>query len=180
METEKIIVRCPHCSAALGVPNVPGLERKNITCPVCGESSPFSSFRRGYADKEETEIPLESNNVIGQLTAKAFDCAPFRLRAGRNIVGRKASASAADFQIPVPGSRRLSREHLLIEVKRVQGKGIVHYVSLFKEKVNETRINGKRLEFNESIVLKHGDVLELPDVTLVFEIPDGEATDFNG
>ena len=62
-------------------------------------------------------------------------------------------------------------------MKKVEGKGFVHYVSLYKEKVNETLINGVRLEYGDCVVLKDGDMLRLPEATLVFEIPDGEKTD---
>ena len=72
----------------------------------------------------------------------------------------------------------MSREHLVLEVKKVIGKGFVHYASLYKEKVNETMINNELLEYGDSIVLKSGDKLRLPDATIVFEIPDDEGTEF--
>ena len=72
----------------------------------------------------------------------------------------------------------MSRNHLVVEVKKVPGKGFVHCVSLYKDKVNETKVNDTQLEYGDCVVLKNGDLLRLPDATLVFEIPDDEKTDF--
>jgi hypothetical protein len=72
----------------------------------------------------------------------------------------------------------MSREHVVIEVKRVAGKGFVHYLSLFKEKVNRTCINNDVLEYGDCVILKHGDIIHLPGIDLKFELPDSDETDF--
>ncbi len=72
----------------------------------------------------------------------------------------------------------MSREHIVIEVKKLPVKGFVHYVSLYKEKVNKTSIGNEPLLYGDCVVLNHGDIIKLPDATLRFEIPDGEETDF--
>ena len=113
---------------------------------------------------------------MGKLKVEDFGVS-FRLKVGRNVIGRKATASTADIQIPTAGGKHMSREHLVIEVKKVAGKGFVHYASLYKEKVNVTTINDELLEYGDSIVLKSGDKLKLLDVTILFEIPDDEGTE---
>lgn len=199
MEAAILKIKCPCCGVVLTVKNQPGIEQKSITCPVCKETSPFGSFKQPVMNKaqvEHTQYPSdkqhpgsheethvnqaqnEPNFTLGELFVEGSQLPPFRLKAGRNVIGRKATASSADLQIPVLEGNRMSREHLVIEVKKIPGKGFVHYASLYKEKVNATSINDIRLEFGDSVILQHGDTLRLPDVTLRFEIPDGESTGF--
>lgn len=198
MKTFATKIKCPCCGAILAVKMQPGIENKTITCLVCKESSPFKSYKvvidkksdehteypdkgydehTSYSSSEDTNMRSGLNFTLGRLQVLNLPTSAYRLKTGRNVIGRKASASTADFQIPVEG-KRMSREHLVIEVKKVQGKGFVHYASLYKQKVNETLINQERLEFGDCIVLKHGDTIKLPDATITFEIPDDEGTEF--
>ena len=71
----------------------------------------------------------------------------------------------------------MSREHLVIEIKKIPGKGFVHCASLYKEKVNPTFIGQNKLEYGDCVILHHRDLIRLPDVEARFEIPDNEATD---
>lgn len=188
-------IKCPNCGAVLAVKKTAGIEGKNLACPVCKENSPFSSFKQiidkkqedhtEYPDgespscgsEEQTHTKVSENYNLGQLTMVSSSEPLFRLKVGKNIIGRKANASTADLQIPTNESKRLSREHLVIEVKKMPGKGFVHFASLYKLKSNATFINNDRLEYGDCIVLQHGDVLKLPDVSIKFEIPDKESTD---
>lgn len=186
-----ITVRCPHCSARLAVRNRPGIESRTITCLACGERSPFGKFIRinaasvkpqqqGEHTQYKTDTPPAAETaqqplLIGVL--KLGEQESFRLKPGKNIVGRQAAGSSATIQLPTGESKRMSREHLVVEVKRVAGKGFVHYASLYKEKVNATLISGARLEYGDAIVLQPGDTIQLPDVTLRFELVSGEETD---
>lgn len=192
-----IKIGCPVCGSVLSVQNQPGIEAKNVTCPVCKTKSPFSTFKRIVDKEENTEYPgkertsygdgynngeetipygVALNFTLGKLVIPSLNLS-FQLKPGRNIIGCKAATSSALFQIPCP-SRRMSREHLVIEIKKIQGKGFVHYVSLYKERVNATFIGNNRLEYGDCVVLNHGDVIKLPDVDVCFEIPDEEATNF--
>lgn len=182
---QKIKVKCPRCGANLSVKMQPGIEHKNLTCPVCKESSIFSSYRVITPPKEQ-----EREHTIIKENIKSFSHTPevvgelrvlsstqlIRLRKGKNIIGRKASNSSADCQIETD-NRRISREHLIIEVKNVEGKGVVHMLSLYKEQVNPTSINGESLMWGDSLVLRSGDVITLADLRLRFEIPDDEKTE---
>lgn len=41
----KLIIKCPFCGTPLSVKNIPGIEKKNLTCPVCKCKAPFTSFK---------------------------------------------------------------------------------------------------------------------------------------
>ena len=57
MDTDKIKIKCPYCSAVLAVKKQSGLERMNILCPVCKETSPFRSYKTVVDKVEKTEYP---------------------------------------------------------------------------------------------------------------------------
>ncbi len=190
-------IKCPYCGAVLSVKSQAGIESKNVTCPICKQKSRFSDFKVIFEkqNEEATQYPdsetdnsynnrseknsqyyQEINFTLGQLKVISSGRS-FQLRIGKNIIGRQAQQSKADIQIPTEGSKRMSREHLIIELKKVQGKGIVHYASLYKQNVNETFVNNVPLEYGDCIVLNHGDVINLPDIKVKFEIPDEEGTE---
>ena len=189
-----IQIKCPFDGAILSVKNQPGIESKNVTCPICKHKYPFTQFKRvdktvNTGDDPDTEYPGgnghndeatdlgQLNFTIGRLKVSGAGTT-FRLKPGRNVIGRKATKSGADFQIDTGEQRAMSREHIVVEVKKVPAKGFVHYLSLFKEKVNKTWLGNEQLLFGDVIVLNHGDIIKLPDATLIFEIPDDEATDY--
>lgn len=177
-------IQCPNCSSILSVPQVPDMERKFVTCPACKQRSRFRDFK--VVDKDVSdggtqvglpeELKLE-NTVIGQIVDDQNPGHPYKLKEGSNVIGRQATTSKADMQFVAPqGDNRISREHLLIEVSNVKGKGFVHNISLYKEKVNETSVNGSPLLYPEKITLKDGDKIQLPGKILRFEIPNPDAT----
>lgn len=178
-----IKIKCPYCGSVLSVKNQAGIESKSVTCPICKQKSPFKDFKK-VVDKnndESTQYGIDFgpglNYTLGKL--KVMPSGPsYQLEPGKNVIGRRATKSSADFQIPVEGSKRLSREHLVIEIKKVQGKGFVHYASLCKEKANRTFIGSEQLEYGDCVVLNNGDIIKLPDVNIKFEIPDEEGTEF--
>ena len=198
METNTIIVKCPMCGGLSEVPKMSGIESKNVKCAVCHYRNKFTDYKivNKKADDPETDYGNHSassfndkasegvtriresiNNSIGLLrvmeTNQTYQC-----KSGRNIVGRKATSSQADFQISLLSEqRRLSREHIVVEVKKKPGKGYVHILSLVKELVNVTYINETVLEYGDKIVLKNRDVIRLPHVTLLFTIPDDDETE---
>ena len=198
---EIIQIKCPFDGAVLSVKNQPGIESKNVTCPICKHKYPFTQFRRVYqtnsnedpdteypggeeektsyaysgSSNEETDIG-QMNFTLGKLKILGGS-GSYQLKPGRNVIGRRGQKSEANFQIDTGEKRSMSREHVVIEVKKVPGKGFVHYISLFKEKVNKTYIGNEPLIYGDCVVLAHGDVIKLPDANLKFEIPDDEATD---
>lgn len=197
---EIIKIKCPFCGTVLSVKNQPGIEKKHVTCPICKNKYPFTEFKRvspgatynneepdteypetddtirhSGNDKTETQLP-QMNFTLGRLKVVGTTTV-FPLRTGRNVVGRKSEKSQADFKIDTAEKRAMSREHILIEVKKLPVKGFVHYVSLYKKEVNKTFIGNEPLVYGDVLILGHGDVIRLPDATLKFEIPDDEATE---
>lgn len=193
---EIIQIKCPFDGVILSVKNQPGIETKNVTCPVCKNKYPFTKFKKvvkpAVKSDPETEYPdnnnttaddnqtqtsvtelCETSTPVGFLRLMGT-CTTFRLRSGRNVVGRKGARSTADIQIDTADKRNMSREHIVIDVKMVPGKGAVHYLSLAKEKVNRTLVEEEPLLFGDTIMLDHGDMIRLPDATLRFEIPGME------
>lgn len=188
-------VKCPHCGSVLTIKshylNVVG--DKKLKCPTCQEISLLSQFVRLSSDNQSEESvyknsPHNSNgsmahentvlrerskeqpkneNVIGVLKIKGSNDI-YQLLEGRQIIGRQASSSQAQIQINTGDARRLSREHLVIEVQSdVQG-GFRHIASLCKEKSNATFINNDKLEFGDRVILRNGDIIRLPDIIMVF------------
>lgn len=201
---EIIQIKCPFCGSVLSVKNQAGNETKNVTCPVCKHKNNFSQFKRvaskmnnidpdteypgggrrhvcdgdytGYVAEDNTQLSSQPNYTLGKVTVLGSGFS-YQLRPGRNVIGRKGQKSEANFQIDTADKRSMSREHIVIEVKKLPLKGFVHYVSLYKENVNKTSIGNEPLLYGDCIVLNHGDIIKLPDATLKFEIPDGEETD---
>lgn len=197
MMNDILQIKCPFCGAVLSVKNQAGIATKTVTCPVCKKKNGFLDFIQinynnpsvsnlpRYENREYTQYadsinyehtPLtQPNYSIGELT-NMENGEKYKLKPGKNIIGRKALKSVADIQIDTMGKRMLSREHILLEIKNVPTKGFVHYLSLFKENVNKTFINNEPLIFGDCMVLNDGDIVMLPDATLKFEIPDSEET----
>ncbi len=183
---DTIKIKCPYCAAVLTVRYIEGIESKRVTCPICKQKSPFTEFRQVADVAEGTQYPdskggggaaVHVNSLTGIL--RVLPSGPvFQLHTGGNIVGRQASQSAADFQIATGESRRLSREHIVVDVRKVEGKGVVHTVSLCKEKCNPTFVGSAQLEYGDCVILHAGDVIKLPDVDVRFELPDDEGTTF--
>lgn len=179
-----IQIKCPWCSAVLAVRNQAGMETKNVTCPVCKRVSPFANFKRYTAPQEEnTCYPTSSsngigatNNNIGVLVNKSTGIR-YDLKLGENVIGRRAAVSNATIGIDVESGKKISREHLIISVSNVAGRGLVYKASLYKERVNTTSINDVPLKYGDCVLLKHGDVINFPELDIVFEIPDPDMTE---
>ncbi len=180
---EIIKIGCPVCGAVLTVKYQPGIESLKVTCPICKTNSQFKEYKRIVDKPNEddgcTQLgfnPNETNNLtLGKLSVVGLQLS-YQLMPGENIIGRQASGSSAHFQIPCP-SKRMSREHIIIEVLKVPGKGYVHYARLIKERVNPTYIGKSLLEYGDTVVLNDKDIIKLPDVDVRFEIPDEEGTE---
>lgn len=179
---ELIRIKCPWCSAILSVAYQSGIENKYVTCPVCKKQSPFRQCHNVQTNEDDggcTQFRLPEsapmNEKVGVVKIVPSGIS-YQLKLGKNIIGRKASASKANFQIDTGENKRLSREHIVIDVKRESDRGYVHYLSLFKERVNDTFVDDNQLLYGDCIILKTGDIIKLPDVKLLFEILDEEAT----
>lgn len=194
---EIIQIKCPFDGAVLSVKNQPGIENKQVTCPICKNKYPFSQYRKVTpkpATDSDTEYPGGEDGStqygpaaggtskpegagLGQLRVEETNRI-FVLKPGSFIIGRKSSTPQADFQIDTGAGRAMSRAHLVVTVTSTGPGTYKHKVRLFKEKVNATSINGTPLSPSDTIILSDGDVIKMPDATLRFEIPDSEKTSF--
>lgn len=179
-----IKIKCPFDGAVLSVRNQPGIESKSVTCPVCKNKFPFRQFKRievpAPSDEGDTQYSgaaTGENTIIGQVRLQGPGMV-YKLKPGRNVIGRAASKSSADFAINTGESRSMSREHIVIEVKSMPGKGLVHFISLAKERVNATFVGDEELLFGDCLILNDGDIIRLPDAELRFSLPDPDATEY--
>lgn len=194
-------IKCPKCGAVMNVKNVPGIESKLVKCPSCKEINPFINYRvmngngenptiYGKDDRthygnnektqyttgyEKTKLNTNLNALIGELKMPDGKLIPLKL--GNNIIGRAAASSKATIQIPTdPAHKRLSREHIVINVVKDSNSGYIHYASLYKKEVNTTKVNDAVLEAGDKIKLADGDKIYLPDIVVTFELPDEDKT----
>ena len=176
-----IKVRCPNDGAVLTIVDQPGIERAFVTCPVCKRKMPFKRFKmiednvRNDVDDGDDQTRVAATEIgcyhcLGVL--KDFSTGDsHKLKLGKNVIGREAADSSADIQLPCDNSRRMSREHLVIQVDGDNVEGYIFHASLYKEKVNATYVGDAKVEYGDSIILNDGDVIRLPDKTIVFEVP---------
>lgn len=197
---EIIQIKCPFCGAVLSVKNIPDIDKKNVTCPICKQTNRFVNYKsvNPNADRNTRNVDNDVNShrrfvnsandatqygpmnfTIGRLKLKGTDIS-YQLKPGKNEIGRMSKNSTVDFQIDTGESRRMSRNHLVIEVVKENYKGYIHYISLSKENVNPTTINGNPMCYGvDKVILNNGAIIKLPDAELRFEIPDEEATEIN-
>lgn len=182
---EIVKIKCPWCSAILSVKYLVGIEHRDVTCPVCKRTSPFANYKPYVAPQDEHTCYPSINAVEQYSTEKSFVGELFvptlgktyELKIGDNIIGRKASISETTIGLDIPNNKRISREHIVITVSLVNGRGLVHTLSLYKERLNSTSVNGMPLLFGDKVVLKHGDIINLPDLDMIFQIPDPDMTE---
>ena len=182
MSVQTINLKCPHCGAKLRAKMVEGIEKKSPICPICKEKSPFADYIKDTAHKDEsaTDYGITTNanatQALGHLrVVNDAKATIYNLQEGKNIIGRKASVTNATIQLELPaGANRISREHIVINVVKTVPNVYKHSVSLYKQQVNETFVCDIELEYGICLVLKHGDIIKMPDITLRFECKDDE------
>ena len=199
---ENIKVKCPECGTVLAIKPQPGIESKSIKCPACNEKNMYSDFLPFrpvvknmvtalhddtdedatcvMSDRQKEQLPPVATAIgmLEILNREPSKATLYQLKMGRNVIGRKATASTADFQIPLlPEQKKMSREHMVIDVEMIPGRGLTHQASLYKEQVNETLVNGVALQYGEKVPLKDQDRIRLPHAELLFTTPDDEKTE---
>jgi len=180
-------LKCPNCGAILSVnaADIANIDptKATVTCKVCNKKNFLANYQtqaeKTQADGEtqiagQTQYSQESNQHPGSLVLQSTG-QRFILKEGRQVIGRrvKSGQSDADIAIDCPDNR-MSRCHLVVEVRQVKGEGMVHYLSLYKEHVNPTFVGKQPLEYGDCLVLQPGMVIHLPSVDLCFELQDDE------
>lgn len=182
-----IKIKCPQCGAVLSVQSAPGIENKNVTCPICSYKGRFTTYRAyvpkqsadstNYGGSENTEFGGGGGHTkTYSAVLRKDDGNAIELKFGRNVIGRAAENSQADIQLDTHGDKHMSREHLLITINKVAGKGTTGYLSLYKEKVNKTYVNGSQLYYGDTLILKDGDKIQLPGMELIYRLIDDDST----
>ena len=191
---ETIDVMCP-CGTKLRVKRNAGIEKKNLTCPKCGQKRPFTEYQqpapKPAAPKPQvaappvssaprkpnfgdTCLPYNGLSALTQLVDKATGIR-YDLKVGVNIIGRKADSSHATIQIDT-ADKKLSREHFIITGKPVEPFGYKFFISLHKQEVNPTKVNGQLIDFGDEIFLQNGTRISIHHTELIFEVIDTEQT----
>ena len=182
---EVLKIKCPKCGAILSVKNVPGIEDKNITCPVCKVRSAFSEYKTyqvkpvdsdatrydaadetRYCDETQLTPSMPRTSDAGRLV-DTITGANYPLALGMNTIGRRATSSEATVQI-LTADRHMSRNHAIIEVRQFPDGEVVHYLSTSANK-NPTFVNGNQLAASDRIVLQSGDQIIFGSVKMRFE-----------
>lgn len=183
---EVVKIGCTKCGAVLSVQYTPGIESKNVTCPICKNKGPFSSFRR-IDDK-----PDDGNTQLPDTFTKNPDCAPaigtlvingkrYPLHLGRNVIGRQASGNNADIQIPTDvATKRMSRQHVVVDVKQLSEGCYQHQISLYKPEVNSTYLNNAKISYGDTLLLLNNFTIKFPDCDVKFVIDSPEQTCYDG
>lgn len=167
--TKKLDIKCSKCSriAELSYEDnkVPDLDEL-VKCSYCNSSAALMSYLPSVAndncERNEGEVARFTSSV--ELELHGGNMENMKLNDGCNVIGRKANSSKADIQLPVKAEKsRLSREHIVINVKKDNQGEYECLLSLFKKEVNETFCNNHKLEYEKPYALKNGDEIKLPD-----------------
>lgn len=181
-----ITVVCPNCRSRLSVNDVPGIQDKMLTCPICKFKSKVSLFQIGAAgkgghgaDDDPTRLPTGFGQQVkrdpGQMrviqTGQICE-----LRVGSQVLGRLAQTGTADLQIGSDDYRDeyMSRKHVQIDVIPTP-QGVEHHLVEIGS-MNIIQLNGKDINRGDVIVLKFGDKLTLGKTDVVLEETDDDAT----
>ena len=188
MNTEMNVLKvvCPNCRSRLSLENVPGIQDKMLTCPVCKYKAKVNLFQLGRAavgaqgaSDDPTLPPPDFNQQVcldpGQMkvTQTGQIC---ELSEGTQVLGRLAKSGTADMQIGSDhySDMYMSRRHVQIDVVKT-AHGVEHRLVEIGSK-NIIKLNGKDIQRGDVIVLHFGDRITLGNTELVFETTDQEAT----
>ncbi|MBD5360463.1 MAG: FHA domain-containing protein [Bacteroides sp.] len=176
----KIFIVCPECHQQLSFNEVPGYQNMVVECPKCHFKANASVYQGGMqaqgahgADEMPTQLvmPPRSAATIGQIRVKSTNEIQY-LKAGKNIIGRRAKTGTADIRIST--DIYMSRQHVLIDVVE-KGDGYEHRLVEINSK-NIVKLNGKPVNRGDILLLKFGDTMTLGMTDIVLESNDDETT----
>lgn len=169
---QTINIKCPGCGVVLRVTNSKDEPEKRFACPKCGKRIVVPFYKLKTEDGE-TQLDGKGGSQSTQLGDDIlqscyllFDGKEYELAIGSNTIGRLAKTSIADVQIDTD-DLFMSREHSVINVRRLPNGGLKIDISNFKNK-NTTKVNGFLLEHDDAIVLHDGDIIEMGSTSLSF------------
>ncbi len=166
---QKIKVQCPHCKVILAVPRT--LEGQDIVCPKCKKGSSFAECKRLYDDTmASVNRTVLSSGVIDRpgFLRDMYSGQSYMLQEGENIIGRMTYREPPKATVPiVTGDMGFSRAHLIIRVVKAPD-GYYHAFAYNASNMNPTMINGVRLEAEDQIGLKDGDIIQASSTYLQY------------
>lgn len=170
---ETIRIKCPFCGAILETADNPANYEKNIVCPNCKTKNKFKDFKRIAIKKapspedDVTQIEHKTKDAIGYLL-DVNSSRRYLLKEGRNLIGRRTYKTPSPADIPVEtADMGMSRRHMYIDVMKGRD-GYYHAYACNAANKNETYINDKRLEDDDKIGLKHGDIITLCETRIQY------------
>lgn len=181
-----ISVVCPNCRSRLSVQEVPDIQDKMLTCPICKYKAKVSVYQIGQAGKGGMGASDEATRLPGSLGHQIkTDTGQMRvlqtgqiceLRMGSQVLGRLAQSGTADLQIGSDNYRDeyMSRRHVQIDVVKT-ALGVEHHLVEIGSK-NIIQLNGKDIMRGDEIILNFGDKLTLGRTDVILEETDEEAT----
>lgn len=171
---EKIRIKCPICGAILEVVDNPANYEKNVVCPNCKSKNKWKEFKRVVykpaaptPEEDSTHIELKTKDAIGYLL-ELSSSRQYSLKEGKNLIGRRTYKSQSPADIPIETTDMgMSRRHMYIDVMRGRD-GYYHAYAYNANNQNDTLINGVRLEDDDKIGLKHGDIITLCETRIKY------------
>ena len=118
MLNEKII-NCSSCNQLLKIPNKKQVAVRQIQCPKCGNSIIVSFLEESAGPTKTAPATDDSGDTIyGTLGENLKACIEFNgrkypIEKDENIIGRQASTSHADIQLPTTDTY-MARHHAVI------------------------------------------------------------------
>ncbi len=169
MLIEKII-NCSGCGQLLKLPNKNQVAVRQLQCPKCGKLLVVSFLED---DKRKTAEPEEEGTVCapGGDTSKPcpyveFEGKRYFLTRTTNVIGRWASASAADIQLQTR-DMYMGRHHAVINRKTDETGNIVYTLSA-KDAKNGLSVNGIKVGTDDEIKLLDGAIIEMGKSFIIY------------
>lgn len=167
-----ISLKCPFCQIKLKV-NEEKLppDISTFKCPKCSRQIPVSLLNTssGLPDSSDTVLFTLAKTGVGRIAVLADSNTPeqvFPLHEGIISIGRRSSTTDVTFRIETK-DKLMSRNHIIIEVKKDSKGGYKHYLSDNNSK-NRTLYNNKYLDDGEVVVLSDNDMIVIGRTSLRF------------
>jgi DNA-directed RNA polymerase subunit RPC12/RpoP len=175
-------IKCPSCGVILEVPQKGDEPVRVIRCPNCSHALKVTFQQEKPKDDGETVYgggagaPLHTQEDEGHTvfastkkTAQGmlrFKGQSYPLGMGLNTVGRKASHSDANVQIPTD-DRHMSREHAFVNMTRIANGSLKAIISCCKDRIT-TIVGGQPLQVGDQVVLTNGVKVTLGNTILEY------------
>jgi predicted Zn finger-like uncharacterized protein len=165
---DKNALICPGCKAKLSYQDGKPFPASIVTCPRCKTEI---RIRPDSYTSEPTEVkPTGGFKSIGILVVEKTQLTraqEITLSEGKNILGRQSTS--VDVNCPIDtDDMSMGRAHAMILVKKNRKGGYDHELSDNQSK-NGVRLNGKKLESDDILLLKLNDEIVLGQTKIILK-----------